>query len=184
MSEKVSLGSPEQRIESVDAVSERPAEKAQYSAEDKAKNVEQAEAAVNQVEAGITEAERPALPIDDQPADNQWIMIDKVAKTFRRKQNMKHIQNKLPVAERALSKFAHQPAVSAVSEVSSKTVTRPSGLLGGGLMAFVGSLAYLLLANHVGFTYNYLLFVIFFVGGFVVGLIFELLAHTIRRRHA
>jgi hypothetical protein len=86
--------------------------------------------------------------------------------------------------ERGLSKLIHQPAVRAVSEVGAKTVSRPSGLLGGGLLAFLGSSTYLFMTKYIGFRYNYLVFLLLFVGGFVLGLVLELLVRLVRPRPA
>lgn len=88
---------------------------------------------------------------------------------------LKHLQHELPPVQRLLSKTIHQPAIRRVSAATGQTVGRPSGLLGGGLCAFLGSLIYLYLAKHIGFSYNYLLFFVLFLGGFVVGVILELL---------
>ncbi len=86
------------------------------------------------------------------------------------------IRKQLPLPEKALSKVIHQPTVDAVSRVGSKTVARPSGVLSGAICAFIGSSALLWMAKHYGFTYNYLLFALFFVGGFAIGLALEALA--------
>jgi hypothetical protein len=61
---------------------------------------------------------------------------------------------------------------------------RPSGLLGGGLLAFVGSLAYLVATKIYHFRYNYTMSLLLFVGGFCLGLILELAVHllTVSRR--
>jgi len=72
--------------------------------------------------------------------------------------------------------------VRITSEAASKTISRPSGLLGGGLMAFAGSLVYLYLAKHIGFRYNYLLFTLLFVGGFAVGLCLEVIIWLVSRQ--
>jgi hypothetical protein len=97
---------------------------------------------------------------------------------------LRHIRRQLPKPERALSKVIHQPVVRAVSEGASKTVTRPSGLLGGGIVAFIGTSSYVYFTHHIGVTYNYLLFVLFFVGGFILGLLLEfgLWARTSRHK--
>jgi hypothetical protein len=85
------------------------------------------------------------------------------------------VQSRLKRPEKTLSKVIHQPIVEAVSEASGKTVARPSGLLGGGICALLGSLLLLYLARRHGFTYNYSIFIIFLVGGYVVGLLLETL---------
>jgi hypothetical protein len=73
-----------------------------------------------------------------------------------------------------LSRVVHQPVVRAVSEAAGKTVSRPSGMLGGGLVAFIGSLGYLYLTKHIGFEYNFTVFLVLFAGGFVLGVVLEL----------
>jgi len=94
------------------------------------------------------------------------------------------IRKRLPLPEKALSKAIHQPVVDAVSRVGAKTVARPSGVLTGGICAFAGSTFFLYMAKHYGFAYNYLMFALFFVGGFVIGLILELLMTVLRRKKA
>lgn len=92
------------------------------------------------------------------------------------------IQQRLPKQVRIFSKFTHQKTVEAISETSAKTIARPSGLLGGSLCAFLGSLMLLYYSKHYGFTYNYGLFLILFVGGFVGGIIIEVGLWTLTRR--
>ncbi len=110
--------------------------------------------------------------------------INQDLKRITLQRELTQIRRKLSKPERALSKVIHQPVVRAVSEVSSKTVSRPSGLLGGGILAFAGTTGYLLLARNQGFKYNYAVFLALFAGGFIVGLILELIVWTaLRSRH-
>jgi hypothetical protein len=78
-----------------------------------------------------------------------------------------------------LSKVIHQPVVRAVSEVAAKTISRPSGLLGGGIVAFLGSAGYLYFTKYIGLPYNYFIFTLLFLGGFVVGLSLELIVWSL-----
>jgi hypothetical protein len=91
---------------------------------------------------------------------------------------LKRIRQNLSAPERNLSKFVHLPVVRAVSDAAAGTVSRPSGLLGGGLVALLGTSIYLYLAKHIGFSYNYALFLALFAGGFVFGLILELAVYV------
>jgi hypothetical protein len=88
--------------------------------------------------------------------------------------------------ERTLSRFIHQPVIRVASEITGQTISRPSGLLGGGLVALLGTTVYLLVARHMGFRYNYLVFLVLFAGGFAVGIVLELFVWlaTRSRRHA
>lgn len=115
-----------------------------------------------------------------QPAPALNINQELKAITLRRE--LQSIRHRLPAPQRALSKAIHQPAIRAISEGAGKTVTRPSGLLGGGIVAFAGTSAYLLLAKHMGFQYNYGVFLVLFAGGFVAGLLLELIIRSTSRR--
>lgn len=112
--------------------------------------------------------------------------INRELKSITLNRELTAIRRRLSAPQRTLSKVIHQPAVSAISEPVGKTVTRPSGLLGGGLMAFVGSSGYLYLTRHNGMRYSYFVFVVLLAGGFAFGLLLELLVHvaTSGRRHA
>jgi len=97
--------------------------------------------------------------------------------TLRRE--LKNIRRKLSGPDKALSSVIHQPAIRVASEAGAKTIARPSGLLGGGVTAFIGTSAYLVLANQMGFSYNYFVFIALFIIGFAVGLTFEILASAL-----
>lgn len=94
---------------------------------------------------------------------------------------LQSIQRKESAPVRVLSKLIHQPAVRAVSEVAGKSVSRPSGLLGGGIAAFLGTSIYLYLAYHIGFSYEPGVFVFLLVVGFVAGVTVEMLARLVLR---
>jgi hypothetical protein len=98
------------------------------------------------------------------------------------KGELKHIRKRLNRRDQLVSKVIHQPVVRVLSDVSSKTITRPSGLLGGGIVAFVGTSSYYLFTKHVGIKYNYLIFVMLFVAGFALGLFIEVLLWSVHSK--
>lgn len=98
------------------------------------------------------------------------------------KQTIKKVQSHLNPAEKALSKFVHQPTIESVSEVSAKTIARPAGILGGGIVAALGSGAVLYISKHSGFEYNFFVFIVLFVGGFALGMLAELLLRLVLRK--
>jgi hypothetical protein len=100
--------------------------------------------------------------------------ISRESRKLTAQRELHRLQRRLPAPQRVLSKVIHQPGVGAVSDAVGKTVSRPSGLLGGGLVAFLGSGSYLFLAKHVGFQYNYFVSTLLFVIGFGIGLGLEL----------
>lgn len=95
---------------------------------------------------------------------------------------MRQIRSKLSKPDKTFSKVIHNKTVESVSEVSSKTIARPSGLLGGGICALLGSAYLLYMTKHYGFEYNYFVFFLLFVGGFFVGMFGELLLRYVFRK--
>lgn len=174
MSERLS-NSPEVHAEHLKVTVERP-KAAEYSTAERAEHVEQAQAAVAAEARKSEQVHVPQAPVDDRPQ-----LIDNAVKMFRMRSNLSHVQNKLKPAQKSFSKVVHQPLVRRVSESASKTVSRPSGMLGGGITAFLGSLSYLVLAYRIGFTYNYLLFLGFFIGGFILGVCLEYALYGLRK---
>lgn len=110
------------------------------------------------------------------------LVMTKELKQDALKKTLRRVQHQLKPSERSFSKFIHQPVVDKVSSVSAETVARPSGVLGGGICALIGSALLLYLARTYGFQYNLFVFVILFVGGFVLGMIIELVLRTLFRR--
>jgi len=121
---------------------------------------------------------RQHLTEEDTPDEQAPRTISQELKRITLQRELQAIRRKLPRSERGFSKLVHQPVVRAVSEVTSKTVSRPSGMLGGGIVAFLGSLGYLYLAKHVGFKYNYFVFLVLFVAGFVIGVALEFIVYV------
>ncbi len=95
--------------------------------------------------------------------------------------NLKKIQRELPGPQKTFSKLIHQPVINAVSEVSSKTVARPSGLLFAGLLSMVTSLGLLIACRYYGYRYNFLIGLVALGVGFGLGLILELIFSLFRR---
>jgi hypothetical protein len=110
--------------------------------------------------------------------------IDRTLRQISLRRELQHVQRALPPAQRLLSKVVHQPVVRVVSETAGASVGRPSGLLGGGLFALLGTSFYLYYAKQIGFTYNYFVFFLLFLVGFALGIAFEFVARMLARsRH-
>lgn len=137
-------------------------------------------------------AEESSKPLEKMNAavesgkPHQSLNVNQELKAITLRRELNNIRRKLPATQKALSKVIHQPVVRAVSEVTGKTVSRPSGLLGGGLVALIGTSTYLFIANQSGIKYNYFVFLGLFIGGFILGLVLELAVYaaTSSRRHA
>ena len=191
MSEQLNTTNPEQHEARLSAPErqERLPEHAEKSAKDiKQEQAQQlAEARLQAHEQAGNNKARETLKAaaEAAPAAAEPQQINRDLRQITLRRELQHIRRQLPAPQRALSRVVHQPAVRVISEAAGKTISRPSGLLGGGLVALFGTTSYLYLAKHIGFSYNYFVFMALFVGGFIVGLVLELLVHlttTSRRK--
>ena len=96
---------------------------------------------------------------------------------------MNLLQNQLPSSSRKFSKFIHNPVVEKTSEMLSSTIARPSGILGAGIVGFIGFAVVLYFAKRNGFALpsNSSLFVLVLVGGWICGLLVEALVKTVKK---
>lgn len=150
------------------------AEKAEHAPQDNIESIKKSieSAAVSGKEYTKTEKETP------QPTSYG---INKELKATAYRKVIKKTQSQLSTPERAFSRAIHNPTVDRFSEVASKTVARPSGLLFGGIGAFIGTLFVFYISKRAGFTYNYLLFVLLFLGCYVAGVVLEGLYKLFRK---
>lgn len=109
------------------------------------------------------------------------LIIQKHHKKMVYKQTLKSVRRQLPLSERVFSGIIHQPVIERINDISSNTVARPWGLLGGGIIALIGSTILLYMSRHYGFEYNYLMFVLFFVGGYITISIIEIIVKALTK---
>ena len=94
---------------------------------------------------------------------------------------MRRVEGKLPGYQRRFSKVINNDTVDKVSNITSKTVARPSGLLGGGVVAFLALLIVTIYASRYGWEVSGSEFIIFVVVGWAIGLVAEAIYKLIRR---
>lgn len=186
MAEKIT-SSPERQAETLTLPAPEQAEPLRKDEKDPVKALKEARAKVHET----TRAETHNNPVErlqaaekaSRPA--QSLHVNRELKNITLNRELTAIRRKLSAPQRVLSKVIHQPAISAVSEPLGKTVSRPSGLLGGGLVAFLGTSVYFYMTSRTGMSYSYFVFIGLFAGGFIVGLLLELMVYaaTSSRRH-
>lgn len=93
---------------------------------------------------------------------------------------MNHVRKDLSRQERVFSKIIHQPLVEKASDMASKTIARPSGIIGGTIAAFIGLLSVYGIARFAGFSLSGSEFPVLIIMGFAAGLFFEWLVKSIR----
>lgn len=131
------------------------------------------------------EAQHKIIVEDVQDREPDTLLgMQQSLKTNAYDRTLRSVQQKLPKPARIFSQTVHNKTVEAISNATAKTVARPSGILGGSICAFIGSVILLYYSKHYGFTYNYLLFLLLFVGGFFIGAIIEMAVWSVyRSRH-
>lgn len=90
-------------------------------------------------------------------------------------QLIKKVRGRLPKSQRLASKILHQPTVERLSDIGSRTVARPSGVLFGSICSFIGSFIAYFFAKRYGYDMTYSVFIASFLGGFLAGIIIEAL---------
>lgn len=164
-------GSKAELDQKVEATVEKP--KTQEEIKDLAKSVQE------KAESG----EKTLRALDD--SQNTTVNPSYIGKSLRDnslKQVLTRTRKRLPFDQKVLSKIVHGPIIDTVSEVSGKTVARPSGLAMGGAFSLVTSLFVLWASYFFGYEYNFLVGIMAFVGGFFVSLIIELFLKVLFRR--
>ena len=107
--------------------------------------------------------------------------INKDLKKAGLQKELSHIRRELGTTDRLASKIVHNKTVSVISNGLSKTVVRPSGMLGGAIIALIGTSIYYLFTKAVGVKYNYFIYILLFVGGFVLGIMIELIIRLFKK---
>jgi len=90
-------------------------------------------------------------------------------------------QKHLKYPSRQFSKLIHNKNVEAISEVGAATIARPSGILGGSIIAIAGSIAILMIARQVGFRVPSSVFVTLFIIGFFVGIFMDAIIRAVKK---
>ncbi len=170
---------PEIDYGSLEKSNERPEEQNESRQESAAIDIEEARR-----QAYSQQPEVPALPLDDTADGDKPQYIDRAMRALSLRNELNQIRQRLPASQRLLSKTIHQPIVRKASDASAKTITRPYGLLGGGIFAFLGSLAYLIFAKYIGIKYNYLIFILLFVAGYLLASIIEIFTRLFAKQQA
>lgn len=88
-------------------------------------------------------------------------------------QFMGKVRKHLSGPEKAASKVFHQPTIEKISEVGSKTVARPSGVLVGSIFSAVASFLTYYFAKRNNYDMSYSIFIMSFIGGFLLGVVAE-----------
>jgi len=185
MSEHTPSPEHHERIEPVHTPELEPLESPEHNAKSSERGQnEQIKAIQERVEQQAVSGKEVTVGENEQKTNKQHFLVNKELRVEAFHRSLNRIRKHLSPANKGLSKAIHLPVVDALSKLGEKTVARPIGLLAGSIVALIGSSYVFYSAKHYGYTYNYLVVFILFAGGYLVGLIIELLVYTFRRRGA
>lgn len=142
---------------------------------------ESIEAIRRTVEQQAISTEAPLFEKQAEQSNSAPQYTTKQIKNDRYRSTLVHVRKHLSPAQKTFSKIVHQPFIETASEIGAKTIGRPSGILSGGLIALFGSLSIMIIARRVGFEVPSSIFAIFFVGGFLIGIIIETVYHRLKK---
>jgi hypothetical protein len=94
---------------------------------------------------------------------------------------LKHVRTQLPTFERQFSKVIHNNTIEKISDLAGDTVARPSGILGGAIVALIGVSFMNYNARKGGFRLSGGEFVSFMLIGWILGVILEKLWRKIKQ---
>lgn len=135
-----------------------------------AKNVESSAHSIEHIPAHVHETE-----------NKHPVIINKQLKDVAFTRALTRAQKKLSLPSKIFSKIIHNQTIDRSSEFIGRTVARPSSMLSGAFLAFVGTSALLWLTRKHGYEYNYLVVVILFALGWAAGITAEFLIRTFRK---
>ncbi len=163
-------------IESIsqDEIEPKKQEEAQPTQETIQQQIEQNRSIINNYSESLEN--NPQNYAFSKEANNEPLLIhDQTLIKHQVNQTIKDIQHNLGPVDKKISHVIHQPIIDQSSEILDKTIFRSSGVLGGSILAFLGSLTYIIFVIYTGITYNFELFFIFLITGFILGLMIEII---------
>ncbi len=120
---------------------------------------------------------------DAEPKAKDPNSYSKLERKQAYRKEIKKVQAQLPSGARRFSKIVHNPVVEKVSDVSAKTVFRPSALVGGSLAGLVVGSIFYFLAKTNGYTFPALTIVALLILGALVGVVLEFIYKKLLRHN-
>jgi hypothetical protein len=142
---------------------------------------EQLEAIRKQVEKQAPQAHETHHAKTEHPNNHHPVIVNRHLKDMAFSRTMVRTRKRLSAPSRTFSKIIHTPAIDKSSEFVGKTIARPSGMLTGAFLAFIGTSILLWVTRYYGYSYNYLLVILLFIGGMAIGLAGEGIFRLVRK---
>ncbi len=144
-------------------------------------NIEQIRSSIEKTAISGKEASKGE---SDEKTPSRPTYVNRDIKEEAYQSTLKDVRKQLKPTQKFASRIIHNPVVESVSEVGSKTVARPSAMLGAGVFALISTSIAVIASRYYGFRYNFFVLVISLAIGFILGLLVELILQVFRRRSA
>jgi hypothetical protein len=141
---------------------------------------ERIETARKDIEQTESHTDRESVRAQHDSAE-QTVRITSHDKRHAYRSTLSRVQSQLSPAKKRISKAIHNPVVERVSETAEKTVARPSGILGGGIVATIGLAVMNYYANRNGFRLSGSELIIFVGLGYISGVAIEYLIRLVKK---
>lgn len=119
---------------------------------------------------------------EHQQVKNHPMIVNAQLKDMAFARAMTRTRKRLSPISRGFSKVIHASVIDKPSEFIGKTIARPQGMLWGAVFAFIGTSVLLWITRHYGYEYNYLLAIILFIAGAVIGTTVEGLVYLLKSK--
>lgn len=96
------------------------------------------------------------------------------------KAQMKDAEAEMKPSERVFSRFLHSKPVEKTADALGSTVARPNAMLSGSIAAFLGVTILYFVAKYYGFQLSGSETILTFVGGWIIGLLYDYFSVMIR----
>lgn len=133
------------------------------------------------IEQKAVSVEEHSLPSYEKTQQHP-VLVNKHLKDLAFARVMTRTRKKLSAPSKAFSKVVHNSSIDASSEFIGKTIARPSGMMTGAIVAFIGTSLLLWITKRYGYEYNYLAVALLFVSGALLGLLGEGLVNLRRKK--
>ncbi len=97
------------------------------------------------------------------------------------KATMRRVEANLPVYQRKFSRVINNDKIDKVSNIASKTIARPSGILGAGVVAFTALVIVSFYASKYGWEVSNSTFIVFLAIGWISGSLVEAVYKFIKK---
>lgn len=169
-----------------EATTERAVENSKNTIEsgEKAKIEAKIEALKEAISVEQGSAEKKSKETTTSPVKHRHGVVSKKERNASYARHMKQLQNELPPAKRAFSRFIHNPVVEKTSDAIGNTVARPNAILAGAVVSFVLVLAVYVISKFYGYTLSGFETIGAFIAGWVLGILYDFLKVMITGKKA